>query len=392
MKDNDVQINHSTLELSVVMPCLNEAETLSTCIKKIKRSFDENLLAGEIIVADNGSTDGSIDIALRHGARVIRVEEKGYGSALMGGIIEARGKYVIMGDADDSYDFLNLMPFVLKLREGYQLVMGNRFKGGIKSGAMPPLHRYLGNPVLTAIGKIFFRSPCSDFHCGLRGFNREAILSLDLRTIGMEFASEIVIKSTLHNLKIAEVPTTLSPDGRSRPPHLRSWRDGWRHLRFMLLYSPKWLFLIPGLVMVIFGVCLGTWLLPGPRMIGKITLDVHTLLFSALAIIVGYQAIQFALFTKIYATNAGLLPKDPDFDLWFSFFTLERGIFVGIIIFSLGVVYGLVTIWEWRMAGFGQLLVTQTLRSAIPAFLLITLGMQTILSSFIYSILGLRQR
>jgi glycosyltransferase involved in cell wall biosynthesis len=250
------------LELSVVMPCLNEAETLAACIKKIQASLSQNHIKGEIIVADNGSTDGSQEIATKMGVRVIHVDEKGYGNALMGGIAAARGKFIIMGDADDSYDFTALMPFLDKLREGYDLVMGNRFKGGVQPGAMPFLHQYLGNPVLTFIGRLFFRSPCGDFHCGLRGFTREAILKMDLRTVGMEFASEMVVKATLHKMRIAEVPTTLSPDGRSRPPHLRSWRDGWRHLCFLLLYSPRWLFLYPGALLMLIGFATGLWLLP----------------------------------------------------------------------------------------------------------------------------------
>jgi len=278
------------LELSIVMPCLNEAETVGRCIQKAQRSLAELGITGEIIVADNGSTDGSDVTATSVGARVVRVEAQGYGNALMSGISASRGKYIIMGDADDSYDFGNLGPFVEKLQEGFDLVMGNRFKGGIKRGAMPPLHRYLGNPVLTAIGKLFFKSPCNDFHCGLRGFNKTAIMKLDLRTTGMEFASEMVVKATLHNLRITEVATTLSPDGRSRPPHLRSWRDGWRHLRFLLLFSPRWLFLYPGALLMLVGFATGLWLLPGQRTVAGINFDIHTLLFAALAVIIGFQA------------------------------------------------------------------------------------------------------
>src|SRR5919197_585369 len=267
----------SGVELSIVMPCLNEAETLTICIRKAKQSLREHSIAGEIIVADNGSHDGSQALAARMGVRLVHVQAKGYGNALMGGIAAARGKYVIMGDADDSYDFTSLGPFITKLRAGYDLVMGNRFKGGIQPGAMPVLHRYLGNPVLTGLGRLLFGSPCGDFHCGLRGFNKAAIMRLGLRTTGMEFASEMVVKATLYRLRIAEVPTTLSPDGRSRPPHLRSWRDGWRHLRFLLLYSPRWLFLYPGALLMLVGLVMMLWLLPNPRAIGYITLDVHTL-------------------------------------------------------------------------------------------------------------------
>src|ERR1051326_9078758 len=267
----EIKVDGDPIELSVVMPCLNEAETLPTCIRKAKKALHQLGIRGEIIIADNGSSDGSPEIAASLDARVIHVAEKGYGSALMGGIKAARGKYIIMGDADDSYDFTNLRPFVEKLRAGYDLVMGNRFKGGIAPNAMPPLHRYLGNPVLTGIGRIFFRSPCGDFHCGLRGFNRAAIQRLDLRTRGMEFASETVVKASLHGLRITEVPTTLSVDGRNRPPHLRSWRDGWRHLRFLLLYSPRWLFLYPGLLLMIVGAVASGWLLVGPRVVDGIT-------------------------------------------------------------------------------------------------------------------------
>ena len=253
----------SDVELTVVMPCLNEAETIDVCIQKALTAMESHRLSGEVVIADNGSTDGSQAIARRLGARVVHVERKGYGSALMGGIAAARGRYVIMGDADDSYDFTAIMPFVEQLRAGNHLVMGNRFKGGIKPGAMKALHRYLGNPVLTGIGRLFFRSRCGDFHCGLRGFDRGAIVDLDLRTTGMEFASEMVVKATLQKLRISEVPTTLSPDGRSRPPHLRSWRDGWRHLRFLLLYSPRWLFFLPGIALLLCGLLTGVWLLPG---------------------------------------------------------------------------------------------------------------------------------
>src|ERR1044072_1117161 len=287
----EIKVDGDRIELSVVMPCLNEAETLPTCIKKAKNALKQLGIHGEIVIADNGSSDGSPEIAANLDARVIHVAEKGYGSALRGGIKAARGKYIIMGDADDSYDFTNLRPFLDKLRAGYELVMGNRFAGGIEPSAMPTLHRYLGNPVLTGIGRLFFRSPCGDFHCGLRGFSKEAIESLDLRTSGMEFASEQVVKASLRKLRIAEVPTTLLLHGFSRPPHLRSWRDGWRHLRFLLLYSPRWLFLYLGLLLMLRGGFTGGWLLVGPRVVDGITFDVHPLLYAALAIIVGYQTV-----------------------------------------------------------------------------------------------------
>src|SRR5256714_522661 len=305
------QQTEAVCEVSVLMPCLNEAETLGTCINKAKASLKSLGVNGEVIIADNGSTDGSQEIARSLGARVVNVERRGYGNALMRGIATAHGKYVIMGDADDSYDFTNLGPFLEKLRAGYDLVMGNRFMGGIKPGAMPPLHRYLGNPVLTGIGRIFFKSPAGDFHCGLRGFRREAVLGLDLRTTGMEFASEMVVKSTLHKLRISEVPTALQPDGRSRPPHLRSWSDGWRHLRFLLLYSPRWLFLYPGALLMAAGLVAGLILLQGPVVVAGVGFDAQTLLYTAAAVILGFQAVAFAVFTKVFAISEGLLPEDP---------------------------------------------------------------------------------
>ena len=276
-------------EVSVVMPCLNEAETLAVCIQKARACLADNGVSGEIIIADNGSTDGSQSIAEAGGARLVPVEAKGYGSALMGGIAAACGRFVIMADADDSYDFSALMPFIEKLRAGCDFVIGNRFKGGIAPGAMPPLHRYLGNPVLSGLGRLFFLCPAGDLHCGLRGFSRDAFERMKLQTTGMEFASEMVVKATLLGLRIAEVPTTLSPDGRSRPPHLRSWRDGWRHLRFMLLFSPRWLFLYPGLLLMLAGLGVGGWLLPEERQLGETTLDVHTLAYAALSVLLGFQ-------------------------------------------------------------------------------------------------------
>src|SRR5690349_6704397 len=312
------------IELSILMPCLNEAETLATCIKKAQKALEDLNVDGEVVVADNGSTDGSPDIAASLGARVVHVAEKGYGSALLGGIKAARGKYIIMGDADDSYDFTNLGPFLEKLRAGYELVMGNRFKGGIAPRAMPPLHKYLGNPVLTGIGRVFFRSPCGDFHCGLRGFSKAAIQRLDLRTRGMEFASETVVKASLHGLRITEVPTTLSVDGRSRPPHLNTWRDGWRHLRFLLLYSPRWLFLYPGLLLMLVGAVVSGWLLVGPRVVDGITFDIHTFLYAAMAIVIGYQTVIFAIFTKVFAITEGLLPEDPRLKTLFRYIKIGR--------------------------------------------------------------------
>lgn len=380
------------VELSIVIPCLNEAETLAACITKAQRSIAQLKIAGEAIVADNGSTDGSQEIARLHSARVVDVAAKGYGSALMGGIAAARGKYVIMGDADDSYDFASLGPFVEKLRSGYDLVMGNRFLGGVAPGAMPPLHRYLGNPVLTTIGRLFFHSPCRDFHCGLRGFKRDAILRLGLRTTGMEFASEMVVKATMQDLRIAEVPTTLSPAGRTRPPHLRSWRDGWRHLRFLLLYSPRWLFLYPGFFLIMLGLLVGGWLLPAPRTIGHVVIDIHTLLYAALAVIIGFQAVGFAVFAKVFAISEGLLPEDPRLDRALNRITLEAGLIFGVVLIMAGLGGSIFAVAYWDTRSFGPLEPSQTLRIVIPSVTSLTIGCQVALSSFFLSILGLKRR
>jgi hypothetical protein len=349
-------------------------------------------VSGEVLVADNGSIDGSREIATQLGARVVTVVPKGYGSAIMGGIAAARGKYIIMGDADDSYDFTNLGPFLEHLRAGYELVMGNRFKGSIQTNAMRPLHKYVGNPVLTGIGRLLFRSPCGDFHCGLRAFSKAAIQKLDLRTTGMEFASETVVKATLHKLRIAEVPTTLSPDGRSRPPHLRSLRDGWRHLRFLLLYSPRWLFLYPGLLLIVLGGLASGWLLLGPRVIDGVTFDVHTLLYAAMAIVIGFQTVVFALLTKVFAVSEGLLPEDPRLGRLFRYVKLETGLTVGSLLLVAGIALSLYALSSWGSHFFGPLNPSTTLRLVIPAVTLITLGLQIILSSFFLSILGLRRR
>jgi glycosyltransferase involved in cell wall biosynthesis len=387
----EIKFDGDRIELSVVMPCLNEAETLATCINKAKKALAQLNVKGEIVIADNGSHDGSPEIAADLDARVIHVAEKGYGSALLGGIKGARGKYIIMGDADDSYDFTNLGPFLEKLRAGYDLVMGNRFKGGIEADAMPFLHKYLGNPVLTATGRLFFRSPCSDFHCGLRAFRKSSIESLNLRTTGMEFASEMVVKATLHDLKIAEVPTKLSPDGRNRKPHLRSWRDGWRHLRFMLLYSPRWLFLYPGLLLILLGSLVGARLLWGPVIVWGVTFDVHTLLYAAMAVVIGFQTVVFAVFTKVFATTQGLLPEDPRLTWLFRYVKLETGLTVGFALLIAGFAMSVYALSSWRAHLFGALDPTQTLRLVIPAATLIMLGLQTVLSSFFLSILGLKR-
>ena len=387
----EIKVDGNRTELSILMPCLNEADTLATCIKKAQKALEDLNVNGEVVVADNGSTDGSPKIAASLGARVIHVAEKGYGNALLAGIKAAGGKYIIMGDADDSYDFTNLGPFLEKLRAGYDLVMGNRFKGGIAPDAMPALHRYLGNPVLTGIGRLFFRTPCGDFHCGLRGFSKAAIQRLDLRTTGMEFASETVVKASLHGLRTTEVPTTLSVDGRTRRPHLRTWRDGWRHLRFLLLYSPRWLFLYPGLLLMLMGAVVSGWLLVGPRVVDGITLDVHTFLYAAMAIVIGYQTVIFAIFTKVFAITEGLLPEDPRLKKLFLYIKLETGILAGVLLLAAGIALSIYALSFWSSRSFGPLDPSQTLRLVIPAVTLIALGLQTVLSSFFLSILGLER-
>jgi glycosyltransferase involved in cell wall biosynthesis len=371
------------------MPCLNEAETLAVCIDKAMSFLDQQRIKGEVVIADNGSTDGSQSIAMDRGARVINVGMKGYGSALMGGIEAARGRYIIMGDSDDSYDFSALEPFLEKLRDGFDLVMGNRFKGGIASGAMPALHRYLGNPVLTGIGRLFFKSPAGDFHCGLRGFNAESIRKLNLQTTGMEFASEMIVKATLHNLRITEVPTTLSPDGRSCPPHLRSWRDGWRHLRFLLIFSPRWLFLYPGLFLIVLGSLIMFWLIPGLRVVGEIGFDIHTMLYAAAAVIIGTQAVFFALFSKSFAIGINLFPGDDRIRWTMNLWTLERGLLIGFVLMLLGIMGSADVVMDWSREDFGAMTPTATMRKIIPSVTALIIGLQTILGSFFMSMLRL---
>jgi glycosyltransferase involved in cell wall biosynthesis len=379
-------------EVSIVMPCLNEAETLAVCIAKARRFFESSGVHGEVVVADNGSNDGSQQIAMSSGARVVPVAEKGYGSALRGGIAAARGRFIVMGDADDSYDFSALLDFVEQLRGGSDLVMGNRFAGGIRPGAMPPLHRFLGNPVLSGIGRLFFRSPVRDFHCGLRAFSKSAYERMQLRTTGMEFASEMVVKATLLGMRVTETPVVLSPDGRSRPPHLRSWRDGWRHLRFLLLYSPRWLFLYPGLLLMALGTAAMLWLLPHSRRVGPVVLDVQTLLYAAMGILVGYQAVVFAIFTKVFAINTGLLPGDRRLEKALRNVTLETGLISGVLLLLFGLLGSIYAVGLWESASFGALDPSRTLRTIIPAVLSFTLGCETILASFFLSVLGLDRK
>jgi glycosyltransferase involved in cell wall biosynthesis len=385
--ENEVR-SEAQCELTVLMPCLNEAETLAACIESARRMLAENKIDGEVLIADNGSTDGSIEIARTMGARLIHVPEKGYGSAISGGVDAARGRFVVMADADCSYDFAEVPRLLKALRCGYDLVMGNRFQGGIKDRAMPRLHKYLGNPVLTAIGKLFFKAPCSDFHCGLRGFTRDAFQRMDLHTTGMELASEMVVKAALFGMKIDEVPVTLSPDRRSRPPHLRSWRDGWRHLRFLLLYSPRWLFLYPGSALIAFGMVATALLLPGR--LGKF--DVHTLLYGFSAISLGFQLLLFAVFTKVFAISEGLLPEDPQLSGILKYVRLETGLMVGIVLTACGFAGSVAAVTEWGMRNFSALDPGRMLRIVIPSAFAMMLGVEIICGSFFLSILGLRRR
>jgi glycosyltransferase involved in cell wall biosynthesis len=380
------------LELSIVMPCLNEAETLEKCIVKAKAYLERAGIAGEIVIGDNGSTDGSQDIAKRNGARVVDVPQRGYGAALMGAIQASRGKYVIMGDSDDSYDFSKLDPFIDKLRAGFDLVMGDRFAGGIAPGAMPFLHKYLGNPVLSFIGRLFFKSDIRDFHCGLRGFRQDIVTVLGLQTTGMEFASEMVVKATLFKLKIAQVPTTLSPDGRSRPPHLRTWRDGWRHLRFLLIYSPRWLYTIPGVALMAFGLVVGGAIVHGPKQFLGATLDTNTLLYAGTAIIIGFQAIVFGVLTRVYGMEAGFLPKKPYIERLTQHGTLEKGLVLGIFLFLIGVAGSIYAILQWRDTNFGLLVYPQTLRIVIPSAVAIILGFQVMLAAFFLSVFVINRK
>jgi glycosyltransferase involved in cell wall biosynthesis len=383
------------LLLSVVMPCLNEADTLATCIRKARSAFDDAEIAGEIVVADNGSDDGSVEIAKELGARVVHVEERGYGSALMGGIQAARGRFVLMGDADDSYDFLEIPKFVEKLREGFDLVQGCRLPSGggrVLPGAMPFLHRWLGNPMLSALARLMFRAPVRDAYCGMRGFTKAHYERLDQRCTGMEFATEMIIKSSLHDVRIAEVPITLHPDGRkSHGPHLRTFRDGWRTLRFFLLYSPRWLFLLPGLVLVLAGLLGYALVLSGATVLGA-KLDAHTLLVASLSLLMGFQSVLFALFSKTFAISVGLMPEDSRLDRFYEYATLERGLLIGGVALVVGV--GLIagTALHWQSTGFGPLDYPRSMRWVIPGVTLAALGFQTILSGFFVSILGMSRR
>ncbi len=377
------------IELTILMPCLNESETLAVCIGKAQGFLTRSGISGEVVIADNGSSDGSQAIAKSLGARVVSIPVAGYGAALLGGIQAAHGRYVIMGDSDDSYDFGKLENFVTELRQGWQLVMGNRFLGGVEPGAMPPLHRYLGNPVLTATGRLLYGSPSGDFHCGLRGFDRDAILGLGLNLSGMEFASEMVVKATIQKLRITEVPTILSRDGRSRPPHLRSWRDGWRHLRFLLLLSPRWVFLYSGAAMLGIGLVAMAAILPGPvKMLGA-TLDIHTLLYASLLVVVGYQSMLFWVFCKTLNMTMAMLAPDPGFVRLHEQLTLERGLLLALLLLAIGLSLGLTLTFGWGRTGFGALSPTTTMRFAIPSATCILLAVSTASMAFFLSFLRL---
>lgn len=378
-----------------MLPCLNEAATIATCIEKAQRALSSHGLAGEIIVADNGSTDGSSEIAARLGARVVPVPARGYGHALMGGIAAARGPFIIMGDADDSYDFGEIPRFITKFREGYSLIQGCRLPAGggtVLPSAMPFLHRWWGNPMFSWLARRMFHAPIHDVYCGLRGFTRELYDRLDLRCTGMEFATEMVIKASLHGERIAEVPITLHPDGRTnRPSHLRTFRDGWRTLRFFLMCSPKWLFFFPGLLLITLGLLGYALAFPGTTIDGM-TLDAHTMLVASLAILLGYQSVLFAVFSKTFAMSERLLPPDPRLLRWLEILSLERCLLVGAVGFlaGLGLLVGAVN--QWREVDFGRLDYARTMRWVIPGVTLAALGFQTVLASFLVSILGMRRK
>jgi len=377
-----------TLELSIVLPCLNEERTVGVCIDKAQASLKNNHIIGEVIIADNGSTDQSVKIAKEHGARVVHVPQKGYGNALKGGFEAAQGQYIIMADADESYELDNLMPFVEKLREGYDLVMGNRFKGGIIPGAMPWHHQYIGNPVLSFIGKLFFHTPANDFHCGIRGFPKTSIEQMNLQSSGMEFASEIVIKASILQMKVCEVPTRLFPDKRGRPPHLRSFRDGWRHLRFLLLYSPAWLFLYPGIFLVLAGGLLSLALFFGPVNIGFRYIDFHTFIAAGSLTYLGLNLLSFAAITRVYAFYSGLLPQQPRLFYIFRYLNLEKGLLVGSFLTLLGIILLVVAL---RLSShFAQIGFDNSVRLVFGGSLALVSGVQVIFTSFVLSILGIR--
>ncbi|NML07621.1 glycosyltransferase family 2 protein [Sphingomonas sp. G-3-2-10] len=386
------EAREEAIELSIVMPCLNEAETLAVCVKKAKAFLADHGLKGEVIVADNGSTDGSQQIANALGARIVHVPARGYGAALIGGIEAAKGKYVAMGDADDSYDFGGLMPFVEQLRDGAELVMGNRFQGGIEEGAMPPLHRYLGNPVLSFLGRTFFRIPVGDFHCGLRAFNRDSIQKLGLTAPGMEFASEMVVKAAIEKLDIREVPTTLKPDGRSRPPHLRTWRDGWRHLRFLLIFAPKFLFLYPGVALAAVGLFGVLGLIGGDVHVGGVEFGIHTMIFAAMAVLMGSQLIGLSVMARRYGTIAGMWPESGLMRRVRNWFSVERACILGGLMLTGGIAGAATATAIWASSGFGGLNPAALMRLTIPSMLLGCVGLQMVVTAFFIGLLDQPRR
>ncbi|WP_066806809.1 glycosyltransferase family 2 protein [Sphingomonas asaccharolytica] len=380
------------MELSIIMPCLNEAETLALCVRKAKAFLVDNDIVGEVIVADNGSIDGSQQIANALGARVVHVPTRGYGAALIGGIAAAKGEFIVMGDADDSYDFGALMPFVAELRDGAELVMGNRFRGGIASGAMPSLHRYLGNPVLSFLGRTFFSTPVGDFHCGLRAFRRDAITALDLNLPGMEFASEMVVKASIAKLDIREVPTTLEPDGRSRPPHLRTWRDGWRHLRFLLIYAPRFLFFYPGMALTLAGLVGVFALMPNAVRIGHVEFSVHTMIFAAMAVLIGSQLIGLSVLARRYGEITGMWPETDTMRRLRSWFSIERACLLAAAMVVTGFSGAIVATMIWADSGFGAMNSFALMRITIPSMLLCCLGVQIAVAAFFAGLLDQPRR
>jgi len=389
---NESETRSQRCELTILMPCLNEAETIETCIVKASAFLRTSGVNGEILIADNGSADGSQIIAQRCGARVVHIPTRGYGAALSGGIAAARGRYIVMGDADDSYDFSKLEPFLVKLRAGADLVMGNRFEGGVAPGAMPPLHRYLGNPTLSFLGRLFFHIPVGDFHCGLRGFRVDSIRALDLQTTGMEFASEMVVRSAIAGLRVEEVPTTLRPDGRSRPPHLNTWRDGWRHLKFLLMYCPRWLFIIPGGTLVLLGAALSATLFFGPLRFQSLVLDLNAFISSCLLVIVGAQLLSFGALSRYFAATAGFLPDSGRLMALVRRATTDRLAALAAIMIVSGLCVFAYAVSAWAAVDFGPLSNPVVPRAVIAGLTLVILGIQVFFAAFVFGILGIPTR